>query len=207
MKKCSICDIEKSLDLFIKSKRNKSGFGAVCISCNKIRSDKYRLENPEKVKLSQKNSTYSKSIERKQYLKNWKQINRDRINELRLKTHNEKMNDPVYKLKHNLRININNSIKRQKYVKNNVTTNILGCNYEEFIRHIEKQFEPWMSWSNYGGKTNEKNIRWDLDHIIPISSAKTEEEVMKLNHYTNLRPLCSYTNRWIKSNKIEYYER
>jgi hypothetical protein len=28
-----------------------------------------------------------------------------------------------------------------------------------------------------------------MDHIIPISSAKTEEEIIKLNHYTNFQPL------------------
>jgi len=44
------------------------------------------------------------------------------------------------------------------------------------------------------------NITWDLDHIIPISSAQTEEDVYRLSHYTNLRPLCSFNNRWIKRN-------
>jgi hypothetical protein len=37
-----------------------------------------------------------------------------------------------------------------------------------------------------------------IDHIIPISTANTEDEVIKLNHFTNLKPLCSYTNRYIK---------
>jgi 5-methylcytosine-specific restriction endonuclease McrA len=41
-----------------------------------------------------------------------------------------------------------------------------------------------------------------IDHIIPISYGKTEEEVLKLNHYTNLQPLWSIENlqkgnRWI----------
>lgn len=41
-------------------------------------------------------------------------------------------------------------------------------------------------------------------HIIPISSATNEEELIKLNHYTNLQPLCSKVNRDIKKDKIEY---
>ena len=63
----------------------------------------------------------------------------------------------------------------------------------------------WMSWSNYGnwnGYPKELNAAWDIDHIIPISTAETEEEIIKLSHYTNLQPLCSYTNRHIKSGKV-----
>lgn len=56
-----------------------------------------------------------------------------------------------------------------------------------------------MTWDNYGKYSKGfENFGWDIDHIIPISSAKTTDEVLLLNHYTNLRPLCSYINRYIK---------
>ena len=51
-----------------------------------------------------------------------------------------------------------------------------------------------MTWENQG--------EWHFDHIIPISSAQTEEEVIKLNHYTNFQPLWAEDNLR-KSNKIE----
>lgn len=35
---------------------------------------------------------------------------------------------------------------------------------------------------------------YHLDHKIPISSAKTEEEIIKLNHYTNFQLLKSDEN-------------
>lgn len=57
-----------------------------------------------------------------------------------------------------------------------------------------------MTWENKGLYNGELNHGWDIDHIIPTSSAKTEEEVVKLNHYTNLQPLCSKINRDIKKN-------
>ena len=47
----------------------------------------------------------------------------------------------------------------------------------------------------------EVNKTWDIDHITPISSAETEDDVIKLNHFTNFQPLCSYTNRVIKRDK------
>jgi hypothetical protein len=51
-----------------------------------------------------------------------------------------------------------------------------------------------MSWENQG--------EWHLDHIMPISLAKTEEEVIKLNHYTNFQPLWAEDNVR-KSNKYD----
>ena len=59
-----------------------------------------------------------------------------------------------------------------------------------------------MSWNNRGRYNGEFNYGWDIDHIIPISSAKNEDDIIKLNHYTNLQPLCSKFNRDIKKDKI-----
>ena len=62
-----------------------------------------------------------------------------------------------------------------------------------------------MNWDNYGnwdGIAKEINYSWDIDHIIPLSSAIDEEQFIRLNHYTNLQPLCSYINRFIKRNQI-----
>jgi len=47
----------------------------------------------------------------------------------------------------------------------------------------------------------EINKSWDIDHKTPISSAKTKEDVIRLSHYTNFQPLCSYRNRFVKRNK------
>ena len=47
----------------------------------------------------------------------------------------------------------------------------------------------------------ENRNEWHIDHIIPLSSSKTEEDVFKLCHYTNLQPLWVNENLQ-KSNKI-----
>lgn len=54
-----------------------------------------------------------------------------------------------------------------------------------------------MSWGNYGD--------WHIDHIIPLSLAKTEEETYKLCHYTNLQPLWAKDNL-TKGNKLIQFE-
>jgi hypothetical protein len=61
-----------------------------------------------------------------------------------------------------------------------------------------------MNWENRGLYNGELNYGWDIDHKIPLSTAETEEEIYKLNHYSNLQPLCSKVNRDIKKDKLEY---
>jgi hypothetical protein len=50
-----------------------------------------------------------------------------------------------------------------------------------------------MSWDNHG--------KWHIDHIIPLASAETEEDIYRLSHYTNLQPLWAEDN-WRKNSKI-----
>ena len=111
----------------------------------------------------------------------------------------------LFNLKEKIRCLIKYSFKRNGFSKTSKTQQILGCTFEEFKQYLESKFESWMNWENRGLYNGELNFGWDIDHIIPISSAKTDEDIIKLNHYTNLQPLCSYTNRYIKINKIENY--
>ena len=90
-------------------------------------------------------------------------------------------NNPLIKLKEYLRSLIYHSIKNQGYTKRSKTEKILGCSFDEFKIYFEPQFKEGMSWENQG--------KWHLDHIKPVSWAKTEEEVYELNHYTNFQPL------------------
>lgn len=46
------------------------------------------------------------------------------------------------------------------------------------------------------------NVLMGINHIIPISSAKTIEDVIRLNHYTNFQPLDSYENRVVKKDNF-----
>lgn len=39
-----------------------------------------------------------------------------------------------------------------------------------------------MTWENRGLYNGELNYGWDIDHIIPLSSVNSEEEIIKLNH-------------------------
>ena len=90
---------------------------------------------------------------------------------------------------------ISNSFKRCDTIKSTKTIEILGCSFEEFKIHLESKFDDKMNWDNQGSY-------WHMDHVIPISSAQTEEEVYRLNHYTNFQPLY-WKDNLIKSNKFK----
>ena len=148
----------------------------------------YRKANSEKIKI--RNKTYKENFPEKVRESNKKYL-------LKL------VSTPEGRLKRNIYRSIRAFFKNEGITKNQKTIDIFGCSFEEFRIYIENKFENWMSWDNYGnwnGYPKEKNQAWDLDHIIPLSSAQSEEDIIKLNHYTNFQPLCSYTNRFIKRN-------
>lgn len=122
----------------------------------------------------------------------------------RRKRKERRINDKVFALQERIRARISTAFKRNNFRKSAETERILGCSFSEAKKYLESKFEPWMNWENAGLYNGEINYGWDIDHIIPISYAKTEEDVILLNHYTNLQPLCSYINRSVKQNKIIY---
>lgn len=158
----------------------------------------WRKKNKEKIRESNRkyyeakhpnaSSNKNKTADMKAYQQQWYQ---DHKKERAAYKRKRRANDDLIKLSENLRSTIGRGFKT--YIKNKHTEEILGCSFSEFKIYIEQKFSDGMTWNNYG--------EWELDHIIPISSATTEEEVYKLNHYTNFQPLWMSENRK-KGNKI-----
>jgi hypothetical protein len=135
----------------------------------------------------------------KETKKQYRQKNKEKISEYQ----RERRKDDLFKLANYLKTRIGTVIKKSGFKKTTRTEQILGCTFEEFKLYLESKFEPWMNWDNYGNPKDgiyELNKTWDIDHIIPLSTATNEIELIKLCYYTNLQPLCSYTNRFIKRN-------
>lgn len=165
----------------------------------------YREANKERLQLKEKEH-YENNKELIKLRKNkWYESNKDRVKNNVFKYYKERRaNDPLFKTKTNYMNSINLALKKAGYTKSGKTECILGCSYKEFHEYLESQFEPWMTWENRGlYKKDTYNYGWDVDHIIPTSSAKTEDELIKLFHYTNLKPLCSKVNRDVKRNKTQ----
>lgn len=229
MKVCKICNIEKEINQFPKNKKMKDGLLNSCKTClNKRRKISYKKnidkrkeylsKNKEKIKERFKKyhkSYYNDNREKildyqkiyrlknidmkKEYEKKYRSENKDK----RSKYHKERIkNDILYRIGILIRRSIGDLFKRKSIEKVNTTQQILGCSFEEFKLHLESKFETWMNWKNKGLYNGEFNYGWDIDHIIPLSSAINEEEILKLCNYKNLQPLCSKINRDIKKDKI-----
>ena len=81
--------------------------------------------------------------------------------------------NPIRKFAAATRKNVAESFKRRnKYSKNEHTEEILGCSMQFFREYIENKFKDGMTMENYG--------EWQLDHIIPLATAKSKEEIIKL---------------------------
>jgi len=109
----------------------------------------------------------------------------------------KRINDPLAYCKKRITSNVRDVLFKNinKTYKLSKGEKILGCTRKEFKLYIENQFEYWMTWNNYGKYTGAKNDQWQLKYIKPIATAKTEEDVIQLNHYTNIKPICSYINQ------------
>jgi len=170
------------------------------------RDKAYREANREKIK-----AYYEANREKKaEYKKAYREANREKILE-RDKAYREAnrekivrwiaaykskkyKTDPLFKLKELISGRIRRSLKKNNYTKKSRTHKILGCSFKHFKQYIENQFSENMSWENQG--------EWHLDHIVPVSLAINEEEILKLNYYKNFRPLWGIENIQ-KGNKLD----
>jgi hypothetical protein len=212
---CSTCKEEKLICYFGSHKKTKDGKRTSCKECENKKIKEWRLKNPEKVKLQkqrylkkypQKNLDRGKiyrenNVEKEKERSNkWRennsghsllyyQKNKDKINyNILIK----KKNNPIFKLKTHYRTKLNKILGSKKDGK---TFNIIGCTPQYLKEYLENQFTDGMNWNNHG------LFGWHIDHIIPLSSADTEEELYKLCHYSNLQPLWAEDNLR-KGNKI-----
>lgn len=174
MKKCNICLFEKEFNAFHKHSKRLDGYCETCKECRKAATKDYYKRNSEKIKKAT-NAYYHE--------------NKDSIRPKRREYQKKRlMEDPKTKLTRNLRNRLYYSLLKKVWKKDTHFYEYIGCSKEELQAHLEIQFQPGMSWENY-------NLHgWHIDHIIPLASAKTEEEMYKLCHYTNLQPM------WAKEN-------
>jgi hypothetical protein len=96
--------------------------------------------------------------------------------------------DPGFAISFRLRQRFRKALSAQNAPRAKRTMALIGCSICDFVKHIESQFLPGMSWSN--------RSLWHIDHIVPIAAfdLTDPEQQMAAFHYSNMRPL------WAKEN-------
>jgi len=190
MKKCYKCNKEKNKDFFYNNKSKKDGLTDECKMCVKeIYAKKYK-ENKEHIIKRVKKYSSTRKGKKREYDKEYRKKNKEKLKiKINKRLCKRRQTDTLFRIKENIKTLIRNSIVYGKFSKKTKTAKILGCTYEKLKEHLED--------NPYNLKYEDADI--DLDHIIPISSSKTEEEIYKLNHYTNFQLLPSYYNRNVKA--------
>lgn len=110
---------------------------------------------------------------------------RHKINEYQNRRYNQ---DPLFRLRVTYRTRILDAMRRGGYTKRSKTSSLLGCDLATFKSHLESLFQPGMTWENRG------RYGWHVDHVIPLATAKTQEDIERLCHYTNTQPLWAEDN-------------
>lgn len=203
---CKICGKKKAASQFesfehetIQGLRScvnvRTGIG-ICKNCfeedkakRKLASEEHRKELRAKWYQDHKVEISAKQRERRhsnsESDKKRKAAHRDQINQ---HLRERKQTDPLFKLKCQARTAIYQSFARTGNVKQERCENITGLTINDLADYLCGTYEQ-----TYGEK-------WDgvkaihIDHIVPLATAKNEQDVKRLCHYSNLRLLTAEDN-------------
>lgn len=196
--KCKFCE-------FSLGAWNKSGFcnehrhgkvidrGRKCLVCkkrlfmnNEIGLCRKHRRMTHEAREKEKSYRFKNLAHHKETAKKWRELNREKIISRSVEyQRNRFATDPNFRLMKRLRERTR-PIRKTFGGGYETTKEILGADLNIVRKHIENQFKEGMCWKNYG--------EWHVDHIIPLSSAKSLEQAISLCNYTNLQPLWAEEN-------------
>lgn len=144
----------------------------------------------EEIAARQKTNRAARNASNRKYA----HANRDKINHY---VAEKRATDPIYKLKCQTRKIVYQSFARKGGIKPERSEQVIGLPIDDFVSYLKGTYKDV-----YG-------IEWDgvekvhIDHIIPLATATTKEEVLRLCHYTNLRLITAEDNQR-KGAKLDY---
>jgi len=158
---------------------------------------KWQSENRDKVKEIKKRHTEKNKPAILAYSRNYHATHKPQRNAHQKK---RKAIDPAFKLRERLRSTFADKLRKAiqdssghaPTGRKHSVMRLIACSLVELLAHLESQFQPGMSWENWGRGSH----CWHIDHIRPIASFNLFDAVdlAKCWHHTNLRPLWSIEN-------------
>lgn len=226
---CKKCQTTKSVEQFrTRIKNDRISYEVYCLECEKQynkenckqryqerkangRTIEYRQNNLDK--LRQASRKYNK--EHKQELKLKRIKNSSWQEYLKIYNRNRRKVDPAFKIRSIFSNTVYKALRRKGFIKQNSFLKNVSYTMIELMKHLEKQFEPWMTWENHGryiSKTwkdqDPSTWTWQIDHIIPASTlpytSMTDINFQKCWALENLRPLNAKQNLLDGTNRIRH---
>lgn len=171
-KECKECGLTQEIDQFRIGEN-------VCYTCSKLRTYEWRKNNPE---------GFQKICE--------KYRQKDDYREKQNKSKKERYhNNPTERIGRNYRCYLRDYLFKGRTTKN--IDDIVGLSPEKMKDWLEYNFEPGMTWDNYG-------TFWNLDHVMPCSSFDLEDELQLYECFSwkNTMPVY-YKENLEKFNKVK----
>lgn len=161
-------------------------------------SRKYRSKNREKLR-EQSRNWYAKNREKGiSASMRWASENKEKRVTYRVNARavsrlyeNKKYKDDInFRLGRILRARLRKKLKDYLSRGHISAVKSLGCTLMELKVHIEKLFQPGMSWDNWGVGG------WHIDHKLPFDCFDLSDaaQVAKVCHFSNLTPMWAEEN-------------
>jgi len=172
---CRSCRESKSESQFSLREDSPTGYRNTCKECRVKQSRAYYDAH--------KDATLKRT-------KDWRNKNSDRLRKIKREYERTRYKtDPLYLIRRRLRARQNSALRQIGVYRCHKVKDFIGCTLPELRAQFEAQFQPGMSWENYG--------KWHVDHIRPLVAFDliNESEVKKAFHFSNLQPLWAEENR------------
>lgn len=122
-------------------------------------------KNPLSVKKSQAKWYQNNKERAKENSDKWKRENPEKMKEYANRHAKKRSEDPKYGLESAVKQGVRRGLLSGSKAGRR-TFEVLGYSPDDLRRHLEKKFQPGMTWENYG--------EWHIDHEIPLSAFNYE---------------------------------
>jgi len=195
-------------------KKDKSDYDREYRKVNQEKIKRYYRDNQKRISETRRQYHLNHQLERKDYNRNWYLLNKKLKHSLNKKYMVKRLrNDSLFRLRYSISKSIRKYLKLNNSGKNgNSILKFLPYTIQELKEHLEKQFESWMSWNNWGSyrvdiwkDDNQSTWTWQIDHIVPQSklpyTSMEDKNFKKCWALDNLRPLNSKMNLLESNNR------
>ena len=187
-KVCSKCGIGKPVLDFYTAPNTDNGLRKRCKECMKSHMRQYYTLNRTEF-LSKNKKYYDDNSEKcKIAAKRWHDANKESYSAYK-KTYKKKRcnTEPLFKLREALGVRIRQSLSNRGFTKKSRTREMVGLDFEYLRNYLE-----YTWFLNYGTEYDGQPVH--IDHIVPCSAANTEQEIIALQHWSNLQYLTPEDN-------------